>query len=266
VEATEASEPSVLTSVEGGIARLTLNNPTRKNAITLEMAQRVIAFCDAVERDESVGAVIIDGASGYFCSGADTRDLASASASPSSPDAVMRTSTTYASFVRIGTLPVPSVAVVAGGAVGAGMNLALAADLMLVTPDARLDPGFVARGIHPGGGHFSLLGRSLSRPQAIALGALGVTITGDDAVRLGLAWAAHPVDSILAAAQALVAQAAGDPALARRVKHSADLELGPSAVSWSAAVEVERGAQMWSLGRKGEAAWARPSAAGNSAD
>lgn len=49
---------------------------------------------------------------------------------------------------------------------GAGLNLAMATDLMLVTPDALLDSVFLARGIHPGGGHLALLGRSLGRQQA----------------------------------------------------------------------------------------------------
>jgi enoyl-CoA hydratase len=251
------SDPAgnVLTDFSSGIGRLTLNNPARKNAITSSMAKQIAAFCARVASDDSIGAAIIDSAGDYFCSGADTRDLAAASAAPASTEAVARVSMVYDAFVDFGSLPVPTVSVVVGGAVGAGLNLALAADVVLVTPDATLASGFVGRHIHPGGGHFTLLGRVLNRQQAIVLGVLGHTITGTEAVGLGAAWKALAEPALAEEALALVAGAAADPVLARRVKRSAVLELGPNAVSWAAAVELERGMQMWSMARKGDDGW-----------
>ena len=251
------NDPSapILVRFEDGIGHLTLNNPGRKNAITADMAHQIERFCARVDEDQDIGAVIVDARGDYFCSGADIRDLAAAAANPASTDSLRRTSALYSAFVRIGLLPVPTVAVVVGGAVGAGLNLALACDVLLVTPDAVLESGFLGRRIHPGGGHFSLLGRTLNRQQAIAVGALGAALSGTAAVRLGLAWAAYPGDEITVRARELVWLSAEDPALSRRVKLSADLELGPTAVPWLAALEVERGAQMWSFGRKGEEGW-----------
>jgi crotonobetainyl-CoA:carnitine CoA-transferase CaiB-like acyl-CoA transferase/enoyl-CoA hydratase/carnithine racemase len=256
VPQTDEDSP-ILARVSDGIANLTLNNPGRKNAITRDMGRLIEEFCRRVEDDEAIGAVVIDAAGDYFCSGADTRDLGASSAAPASTEAMARTSAVYRAFVRVGSLPVPTVTVVVGGAVGAGLNLALASDLLLVTPDAVLDSGFLARSIHPGGGHFSLLGRSLTRQQALALGALGVVVSGEQAVRIGLAWKACPPETIRSEADDLVRLAASDPMLSRRIKNSAALELGPAAVPWAAAVELERGVQMWSLGRKGEAGWKR---------
>src|SRR3984893_5927938 len=187
-----ASDPAghVITDFSCGVGRLTLNNPARKNAITSSMAEQIAAFCARVEGDESIGAAIIDSVGDYFCSGTDTRDLAAASPAPASTEAVARVAVVCDAFVDFGPLPVPTVSVVVGGAVGAGLNLALAADVVLVTPDAVLDSGFFARGIHPGGVHFSLLGRSLNRQQAIALGVFGVAVSGEQAQSLGLAWLA----------------------------------------------------------------------------
>ncbi|MBQ7803091.1 enoyl-CoA hydratase/isomerase family protein [Rhodococcus sp. (in: high G+C Gram-positive bacteria)] len=246
---------ATLTSFHGGVARLTLNNPRRKNAITLDMATAVVRFCDQVERDDTIGAVVIDARGSYFCSGADTRDLAASSSDPASPDAVARTSAVYGAFVRVGALPVPTIAVVAGGAVGAGLNLAMAADIMVVTPEARLDSGFLARSIHPGGGHLSLLGRSLRWADTIALATCGQSLTGAQAVAKGLAYAAVEAREIPQFVDDLVRTATADPELTRKVKASARLELGPPAVSWSSAVEIERGVQMWSMSRKGKASW-----------
>ena len=254
---TDAGEPRVIVAADGGVARLILSNPRRKNAITLEMAAAVETFCDQVESDPGVGAVLVEGAGGYFCSGADTRLLAASSTDPASPAAVASISALYRSFTRVGSLPVPTVALVAGGAVGAGLNLALAADVLLVTPDAILDSGFLARGIHPGGGHLALLGRRIGYQQAAAMALLGRPLSGAEAVERGLAFAAFDPAGLLPAALDLVALAARDPELTRMVKQSLALELGAGPVSWPAAVEIERGAQMWSLSRKGREAWSR---------
>ncbi|MGE2832528.1 enoyl-CoA hydratase-related protein [Mycobacterium sp. SMC-4] len=250
-----SDEARVDVSVDSGIARLTLNNPTRKNAITLPMTEQIADFCHMVETDMSIGAVIVDSAGNYFCSGADTRDLAASSEAPASQEAVARTSAVYGSFVRVGMLPVPTISLVKGGAVGAGLNLAMATDIMLVTPDAVLDSGFVARKIHPGGGHLRMLGRSMGYQQAAAMAIFGAALSGADAVARGFAWAAVPADELLDTALGLCRLPAADPELARRVKQSATIELD-SGMSWAAAVEVERGVQMWSLGRKGSKAWA----------
>lgn len=248
-------EASVRTEFTGGVAQLTLDNPRRKNAITLDMAARIGEFCDRVDNDPTIGAVVVRSAGAYFCSGADTRDLAASSADPASPEAVRRTSAVYGAFVRVGSLPVPTIARVAGGAVGAGLNLALAADIMVVTPDAVLDSGFLARNIHPGGGHLALLGRAVGWSQTVALAACGRSMTGTAAAACGLAYAAVPeaeLDSLIAE---LTTVPAADPELSRRIMTSARLELGPPAVNWSSALEIERGVQMWSMSRKGQASW-----------
>jgi len=248
-------EAPILTDYADGVAQLTLNNPRRKNAITLEMAASICDFCTRVENDPAIGAVVIRAAGAYFCSGADTRDLASSSADPASPAAVRRTSAVYSAFVRVGMLPVPTISRVVGGAVGAGLNLAMATDLMVVTPDARLESGFLARGIHPGGGHLALLGRAVGWSATIAMATCGVALTGEQAVTRGLAHLAAAEPELDARIAELTAPAAADPELTRRIMNSARLELGPPAVSWSSALEIERGVQMWSMARKGEGAW-----------
>lgn len=123
---------------------------------------------------------------------------------------------------------------------------------MVVPPDAVLDSGFLARRIHPGGGHLALLGRRVGWSDTIALAACGQSFTGAEAVDRGLAYAAAPEDELDGLIAGLTAPAAADPELTRRIMISARLELGPPAVSWSSALEIERGAQMWSMSRKGQ--------------
>ncbi len=244
-----------LLDVQAGVATLTLDNPKRKNAITQGMARQIDEFCKRVSSDESIGALVIRGAGNYFCSGADTRDLGSTSQHPASDASVQSTSAVYQSFVRVGSLPVPTISVVIGGAVGAGLNMALATDAMVTTPTAIFDSGFLARGIHPGGGHISLLGRSVGQSLAASMALFGHPIDGRQAEDLG--WALHcgAEETLDDFVSRLVAKAAADPKLVRRIKTSVQLELGPPAISWQQAVEVERGVQMWSLGRKGAEGW-----------
>lgn len=248
-------EATVRFTSDDGVARITLDNPTRKNAITLDMAAAIERICDAIDRDTSIGVVIVEAEGTYFCSGADTRDLAASSTDAASDESVRRTSAIYRSFVRIGQLSPPTISSVVGGAVGAGLNLALATDVMLVTPDAVLDSGFLARRIHPGGGHLALLGRALGSAGTMAMAGLGRAMSGTEAVRRGLAHACVEVEQMPSEISKLAAHAAADPDLARAIKNSVRLELGPPAVSLASALEIERGVQMWSLGRKGGAGW-----------
>ncbi len=130
------------------------------------------------------------------------------------------------------------------------MNLFLAADLRIVAAETRLLAGFLRIGIHPGGGFFTLAGRLAGREATAAMGLFSQEVSGVDAVRLGLAWEAVPDDQVEARAAELAAVAARDPLLARRALASFRAELGPPAVSWPAALEMERGVQMWSQRRR----------------
>lgn len=233
-----------------GVALLTLNAPGRRNALTVGMADALIAACEEIDADESVGAVVVRGAGGYFCAGGDRATLADAGTDPAEGERYAGMTTIYRSFARVGELLAPTIAAITGGAVGAGLNLALATDLRVVAEDAVLLSGFLPIGLHPGGGHTALLGRLGSRETAAALTLFGERVTGAQAAERGLAWAAVPADQVDATAEQLASVPAKDPALARRTAASLRASLGPPALPWSAALEFERASQMWSMRRK----------------
>ena len=176
--------------------------------------------------------------------------LAETGRDPVADETYRNLETVYAAFTTIGGISVPTVAAVRGAAVGAGLNLALATDLRIVSRTARLLPGFAQIGIHPGGGHFTLLSRVAGREAAAAMGLFGDEVDGDRAVQLGLAWAAHDDAEVEQRALALAARVAADPALARRTVASFRRETASGGVSWDVAVEVERAPQLWSLRRR----------------
>ena len=238
---------------DDGIAVLTLNAPERRNALTVAMAEALTAACEAIDGDAAVGAVVVRGEGGYFCAGGDRATLAAAGRDPAE-DATYRGMTAiYRSFARVGELAPPTIAAIRGGAVGAGLNLALATDLRVVGEDAKLLSGFIPIGLHPGGGHTALLGRLGSREAAAALTLFGERLTGAEAVERGLAWSAVPDGAVDGAALALAAVPAQDPELARRTAASLRSVTGPPALPWNAALELERASQMWSMRRRADA-------------
>ncbi|WP_028653515.1 enoyl-CoA hydratase-related protein [Nocardioides halotolerans] len=242
-------------ALEDGVAWLTLRDPKRRNAISEAMGAELAVACERIDADATIGAAVLRGAGGYFCSGGDLRLLATASADPTSDEGMTALSTIYAGFVRFLELAVPTVALVEGGAVGAGMNLAAAADVLVVTEDAVLDSGFLTRAVHPGGGHLALMHRFLSVQDTMAFSVLGAPLTGMQAAARGLAWAAVPQAAIVETVRRLVRGAGADPDLARLTKRSARRELGPPGVDLATALELERAPQMWSLARKGAEGW-----------
>lgn len=234
----------------GGIAVITMRAPQRRNALTLEMATAMIEACETIDGDPGVGAVIVRGEGGYFCAGGDRKVLAQAGEDPAAPETYAGMSTIYGAFARVGRLQPPTVAAIRGGAVGAGLNLALATDIRVVADTAVLLSGFLPIGLHPGGGHSLLLARAGGRETANALQLFGVRLTGAEAVERGLAWTAVPDEQVDETACELASVPAADPELARRTAASMRQIAGPPPIPWAAALDLERSAQMWSMRRK----------------
>src|SRR5687767_16034181 len=115
------------------------------------MAAQLADACEEIDGNPEVGAVVVRGEGGYFCAGAHRETLAAAGLDPVKEPNFSILGVVYRSFARVGQLSVPVVAAVRGGAVGAGVNLALACDLRIVADDARILPGFMRIGLHPGG-------------------------------------------------------------------------------------------------------------------
>jgi enoyl-CoA hydratase len=241
--------PEISLTRDGAVAVLTLDAPERRNALTLPMARELVAACEAIDADDAVGAVVLRGEGRSFCAGGARETLRAVGQPDAPPEAVEELRALYASFVRVGALRAPVVAAVAGAAVGAGLNLALAADLRIVARDARIFAGFHRIGLHPGGGHFTLLERVAGREAAIALGVFDEELDGDRAVALGLAWAAVPRGEVDARALEIAQRVADDPVLARSAIATARRELGPPRLGWAAGLDLETPAQVASLRR-----------------
>ena len=240
----------VLLERDGAVAVITLAAPERRNAFVPSMVRELLEACAAVDADAGVGAVVLRAQGASFCAGAHRATLADAGRDPAAPDNYRDLTLTYSAFVRVGELEPPTIAAVRGHAVGAGVNLMLATDLRVVAETARIMAGFLRIGLHPGGGHFTLVGRVAGRETAAALGLFGQEIDGRRAGELGLAWEALPEEEVEPRALEIARGIASDPELARAAARSFRLELGPPMSTWPMALEGEKAVQMWSLRRR----------------
>jgi enoyl-CoA hydratase len=220
-----------------GFAVVTLDDPARRNALSVEMSDDLVSAFDELESTTEVRAVVVTGAPPAFCAGADLAQLVDAD------EGSLRR--IYAGFVRVARSPLFTVAAVNGAAVGAGINLALACDVRVAAESARFDTRFLSLGLHPGGGHTHLLRRCLSQSAALGLLLSGDAVDGREAARLGLAYRCVEDDRLLEASRLLVHAAASAPrALVERCKASV---VAASASDLDVALERELGEQLRSL-------------------
>lgn len=193
----------VTVDVTESVATITLNDPDRRNAVTLAMCDEVGAALDDVEQRPDVKALVVTGAGSAFCAGADLTHLGD-----SEEDGLLAI---YQGFLRFGESPLPTIAAVNGAAVGAGMNLALICDVRIAGRSARFDDRFLQIGIHPGGGHTWMF-QNITGPQAASAAILfSEVFDGEEAARVGLAHRCVDDDQLLATCQEMAARTARVP-------------------------------------------------------
>ncbi|MDP9066860.1 MAG: enoyl-CoA hydratase-related protein [Actinomycetota bacterium] len=175
---------ALLWEQEGPVATITLNRPEKKNAMSWVMFNEIRAAFDRAAADTEVRCVVVTGAGGAFCSGADLSDPANLVTSTGEFKERMRViDGIVRSFVRC---PKPTIAKVTGVAAGAGCNLAVASDLVVASTDASFAELFVKRGLVVDFGGTWALSRLLPLNKAKELALLGETISAREADRLGL--------------------------------------------------------------------------------
>jgi enoyl-CoA hydratase len=230
----------VLIHVDHHVAVITINDPDRRNAVTAEISAALRAAVDAAEANQDVHAVVVTGAGKAFCAGANLTALGEAT-----EDGLR---VIYDGFLAVANCTLPTIAAVNGAAVGAGLNLALAADVRIAGPAALFDPRFQKLGIHPGGGATWMLQRAVGPQVARASLLFGMSFDAETAVRHGLALrvaedpvaaarelaagpAAAPRDVVLATKASM--RATANPGFVDSDQHSiaVDTELGPQATS-----------------------------------
>lgn len=177
--ASGADGPLLLSEDRDGVRTLTLNRPRRKNAINPQLWVALRDALDIAGRDPRVRALVLTGAGGSFCSGADIsvpEDI--------HPKYKLQRLTDVA--LALHELSIPTIAKVTGVAVGAGWNLALGCDLVVATPESTFCQIFSKRGLSIDLGGSWLLPKIVGLQQAKRLALLADTIDAAEACALNL--------------------------------------------------------------------------------
>lgn len=242
----------ILFDMHGRIATLTLNRPEKLNALIPDMKE---GFEEALAKaaEPGVRALFLRGAGRAFCAGGDIAWLSRARAEGRWAELESLLDLGVAVAHGLATLPKPVVAVVHGPAAGAGMSLALCADLRLATPEAAFSMAFVKIGLHPDWGGSVMLSRLVNPALAGELMLTGEAVGAERALALGLVNRIVPADQLEAAAEDLARRLAAGPSEAHaRIKASLLRNQGLDSEALRARLQAE-GAQMKAAMRHADA-------------
>jgi enoyl-CoA hydratase/carnithine racemase len=218
-------EESVLYESDGRIATITLNRPANRNSMTPEVMQRFRAQVARARAEEELRCLVITGRGSSFCAGADFRSQGTAPEGPALP--AERAFASYAAFLDVLEVEVPTIAAMNGHAIGGGLGLALVCDLRVASQGARYGANFARLGFHSGMAISYLLPRLVGVPAAVDLLLSGRILSGTEAERLGLVHEAVPAEEVAAAARRRAdALAANAPLAVRLMKRSLYRGLG----------------------------------------
>ncbi len=202
---------TILLDVEGGVATVRLNRPERMNAVIEQMYLELLdALAQARDRGD-VRVLILTGSvrrrpegdKQAFCAGADLKEHAAGKRTPHQKRQYIKLA--HEATRQLYTMPLPTIAAVNGPARGAGAEMALNCDFVLMADTASLAFPETSLGTFVGGGVTRHLAPLVGMAQAKRLVYTGAVLDGPAAEQLGLALSSHPLDALIPAAQALAA-------------------------------------------------------------
>ena len=208
----------VTLKMDGDVAVVTLNDPATLNALSYAMGEQFQNVLDTVEKQAR--AMLLTGAGRGFCSGANLNGgFPSVKPEPADIDCGVGLETSINPMVsRLRDLSLPWISAVRGVAAGGGAPLALSADLVVASENARFVLAFARIGLVPDAGSFHILVRTIGRVRANELMLLGGELSATEAKTVGLVNRVVPDDDLDAEALALANRLAQAPASTRAVR------------------------------------------------
>jgi enoyl-CoA hydratase/carnithine racemase len=198
---------TLLYSVDGGVATVTLHRPDKLNAFTLQMMRDLIATFDATDADDDVKAVIVTGSGRAFCAGADLAEGETAlnvarTHGGEDADSVVRDGGGLVAL-RIFESLKPVIAAVNGAAVGVGATMQLPMDIRIASTDSRFGFVFARRGVVPEAASSWFLPRIVGLSTALEWCFSGRVFSAQEAQTRGLVRSLHAPEELMQAARAL---------------------------------------------------------------
>jgi enoyl-CoA hydratase/carnithine racemase len=231
-----------LLATSGPVAIVTLNRPEKKNPLTFESYRELTDFFQALAKDDVIKAVVIAGAGGNFSSGGDVFEIIGPLVEMNTKDLTAFTRMTGELVKAIRACPQPVIAAVEGICAGAGAIIAMASDLRLGTPKAKV--AFLFNKVGLAGcdmGACAILPRLIGQGRASELLYTGRFMSGEEGSRWGFFCRLVEPGAVLAEAQALASEIANGPTYANTMtKRMLAMEW---AMSVEEAIEAEAVAQ-----------------------
>jgi 2-(1,2-epoxy-1,2-dihydrophenyl)acetyl-CoA isomerase len=196
-----------------GVVTVTMNRPERKNAANAKMLEELRTVFAEVEDDPADRVMILTGAGGAFCTGADLSDPNGPASDPNR-SGLSRMRRLGDVALTLHHISKPTIAKVEGFAVGAGCSLALGCDLIVCSETAKLSMIFAKRGLALDNGASWLLPRLVGLARAKEIALFGGMWTGEEALAMGLVNRVLPADEIDAFVDDWAATLAAGPPLA----------------------------------------------------
>ena len=222
----ETNTSDLLAHEENGVAVITLNRPQARNAMSGEMNIALAHALDHAERNASVRAIVITGAGGAFCAGGDVKGMNSrnesdendgTSSGPTLDEAIHNQRLNQRSTAgRIFLMPKPVIAALPGPAAGAGLSLALAADLRIMADSAFITTAFAKVGFSGDYGGSFFLSKLVGLGKAKELYFLSDRVDAQTCASLGIANQVVPAEELTQATLALAERLAAGPPVAYR--------------------------------------------------
>ncbi|MBR1219567.1 enoyl-CoA hydratase family protein [Bradyrhizobium sp. U87765 SZCCT0131] len=231
-----------LLAVDGGVATVTLNRPERKNPLTFESYRELVDFFRACAHDDAVKTIVVTGAGGNFSSGGDVFEIIGPLVKMDTKGLTAFTRMTGDLVKAMRACPQPVIAAVEGICAGAGAIIAMAADMRLAAPNAKV--GFLFNKVGLAGcdmGACAILPRIIGQSRASELLYTGRFMTAEEGERWGFFSRIVPAAEVLSQAQALARDVTAGPTFANTMtKRMLAMEW---AMSVEEAVEAEAVAQ-----------------------
>jgi len=215
---------TLILQINDGVGTITLNRPDKLNSLTTQMKNDLVDVIGKLATDVAIKVVVLTGSGRGFCSGGDVKSLIANVAPKSGDDMSMREQgkkdlTNILGGMR--NMPKPVIAAVNGPAIGAGMNLALAADFIIASDKAIFGGGFIKYGLHPDFGGTYFLPNRLGTAYALEMLLTGNNINAHEALRVGLVNRVVPHDELYNVMDDLTATIKGHfPATIAAIKKS----------------------------------------------
>jgi 2-(1,2-epoxy-1,2-dihydrophenyl)acetyl-CoA isomerase len=211
-----ATAGSVAARRDGGVLRLVLDRPTRRNSLSHSMQDALVDALTTASVDDSLRVIHIQGAGNDFCAGADWVSTNQSGQPRARTGDLVRRNPQRAHRVieLIHSIQLPVVCTVRGWAVGLGCNLALAADFTVAATNAVFWEPFVARGFSPDSGSTWLLPRLVGLTRAKEMLLLGEKVSGAEAAEWGLIHRSVDDAEIEGTSEQLVTRLAAGPTVA----------------------------------------------------